>query len=35
VLHPGDAWLRSATTPARLQLVPGGVVLAVNVSPIG
>ncbi|MGN2251533.1 HutD family protein [Frateuria sp. GZRe14] len=35
VLQPGDAWLRSATIPARLQLAPGGVVLAVNVSPVG
>lgn len=33
VLGPGDAWLRSARIPARLQLAPGGVVLAVNVSP--
>ena len=33
VLGPGDAWRRAATHPARLQLAPGSVVLAVDVQP--
>jgi len=32
MLAPGDAWRREATVPARLQLEPGSVVLAVDVQ---
>ena len=33
VLETGDAWLRTATAPARLQLAAGAVVLAVDILP--
>jgi environmental stress-induced protein Ves len=35
VLSAGDAWLRAAEAPTRLQLAPQSVVLAVHVAPAG